>query len=311
MIRQSKRHAPETEIAAPPRKVPLSVRLRIMTGGSINLFGWVFFGFGMIFVWVFGGAAVLNNLVYMSGQLAEAEAGITSIEATNTTVNGTRIHDYYYEFEVDGIVYSGSSEAAGGWRYKVDSTVTVEYSVSNPSRSRIKGVETFRWVGLIAGIFPFFGLIIISFGIRKGIKGTHLLRDGIHTYGKCLSRTARAGRDNSKTQYNFIFQYKALDQKLYKISVQTDKPELFAGEDVQRPEIPADDPDKYAILEPLLYNPQNPDEALLLDDLPGEPRFDERGAVKGMIGGAIFSLLIPGFVILAHTLVFLFVVEIL
>ena len=33
----------------PPRDVPLTVRLQVLFGGFLNQFGWLFFGFGMVF----------------------------------------------------------------------------------------------------------------------------------------------------------------------------------------------------------------------------------------------------------------------
>jgi hypothetical protein len=55
-------------LAAPPRPVPLSVRVVILFGGFMNQFGWLFVGFGLIFVWVFTLRADVTSWFYFRGQ---------------------------------------------------------------------------------------------------------------------------------------------------------------------------------------------------------------------------------------------------
>ena len=40
-------------MGAPPRRVGYLAWLPVLFGGSMNQFGWCFFAFGMIFVWLF------------------------------------------------------------------------------------------------------------------------------------------------------------------------------------------------------------------------------------------------------------------
>ncbi|MHC4335254.1 MAG: hypothetical protein ACYSUP_15040, partial [Planctomycetota bacterium] len=64
-------------LAAPPRPVPLSVRIVILFGGFMNQFGWLFVGFGLIFVWIFTLRADVTSWYYFRGQLAETTATVT------------------------------------------------------------------------------------------------------------------------------------------------------------------------------------------------------------------------------------------
>ena len=52
------RHA---SLSAPPRHVPAPVRWRVRFGGVMNQFGWVFAGFGGVFVWAFAAEADLTT----------------------------------------------------------------------------------------------------------------------------------------------------------------------------------------------------------------------------------------------------------
>ncbi len=163
-------------LTGPPRAVPLSVRLRILLGGFCNQFGSFFFGFGMIFVWVFGGSNALYNLAFFSGNLAITEGTITAIVETNVSINESRIYEYCYSYTVNGDSYQGADRDFGGL-YDPGDTVPVEYPTKETGRSRIKGMSTGSFGLLIAGVFPIVGLAFVTIGIRKGLKGGRLLRD--------------------------------------------------------------------------------------------------------------------------------------
>ena len=44
----------QDRLAIPPRDIPFLLMLRIYFGGVFSQFGWIFFGFGLTFVWAFG-----------------------------------------------------------------------------------------------------------------------------------------------------------------------------------------------------------------------------------------------------------------
>ena len=173
-------------LGGPPRSVPLGVRLKVLLGGFLNQFGWVFFGFGLIFVWAFTLDADLTSWYVFRGELAVAEGTIIESRETNMKVNETRVYEHKYSFiGADGLEYTGACYKTGvGLRS--GQKVTIEYKPDNPETSRIKGMRrgTIGLFGLMPIIFPAIGLCFIVAGIRKGVKA-------------CLLYTSPSPRDRS------------------------------------------------------------------------------------------------------------------
>jgi hypothetical protein len=65
-----------SNLAGPPRSVPLLVRLRVLFGGFDSQFGWACFGFGLIFVWAFTVNADLTSWYRFRGQLDTAQGKV-------------------------------------------------------------------------------------------------------------------------------------------------------------------------------------------------------------------------------------------
>lgn len=68
-----------SRLSSPPRPVPLSTYLRVIFGGVLPQMGWLFFGFGMIFVWPFGGNDLAVALVHFSGPLEYTNGEVTCV----------------------------------------------------------------------------------------------------------------------------------------------------------------------------------------------------------------------------------------
>ena len=118
-------------LTGPPRSVPLAVRLRLLLGGFLNQFGWLFFGFGMIFVWVFVVDQDLTGWYVFRGTLESAEGITTRCEETNATINERPVYAIHYEFNVDDDQYAGVSYSTGK-RMADEKLVTVEFPAGNP-----------------------------------------------------------------------------------------------------------------------------------------------------------------------------------
>jgi hypothetical protein len=52
------------DLALPPRYVPWLVRGQLLFGGFTNQFGWLWLGFSLIFVWLFGLNADLSAVLF-------------------------------------------------------------------------------------------------------------------------------------------------------------------------------------------------------------------------------------------------------
>ncbi|MHC4692645.1 MAG: DUF3592 domain-containing protein [Planctomycetota bacterium] len=280
-------------LARPPRSVPLSVRLRVLFGGFLNQFGWIFFGFGLIFVWAFTLNADLTGWYLFRGQLDTTEG--KTIDCTKTLFNeggskhskGTPVYAIRYAFTAaDGTEYIGLSYVTGK-QFKQGQAVTVEYPQGKPQTSRIKGMrqKPVGLFGIFPAVFPMIGLLFIIGGMRKGIKANRLLTLGEQTTGKLKSKERTNTKVNKKIVYKLTFEFNTLEGMTYEVLVKTH--ETGKLEDQEE--------------EPLLYNPMRPSYAVMLDDLPGNPRINENGNIQaGSAAGTIMLLIIPLATIIGH-----------
>ncbi len=270
--------------SGPPRHVPAGTKLRLLFGGFLNQFGWIFFGFGLIFVWAFTLGADLTGWLVFRGELVTAPGVITAITETNMSVNDRRVYRYDYRFSHDGVDYNGSSYQTGGG-IKDNRTVTVEFPAGSPENSRIQGMRRgmIGLFGLMPVIFPAVGLCFIAGGIRKGVKGIRLLTYGEMAGGLLVDKQATNTKINEQTVYKLTYAFTAIDGQTYEAIAQdheTDKLEDEAAE-------------------PLLYDPMHPSDAVLLDNLPGCPRVDDMGQVV-MKGSALWVLALPLVTVTGH-----------
>ncbi|MEM7654858.1 MAG: hypothetical protein AAF399_01920, partial [Bacteroidota bacterium] len=106
------------QLSSPPRYQSLWSRLVLLNSGGFVVFGWLIFGFGMIFFWVF----FMQSEIIFWGESHEWEqttGTVTNVISTNATEDGTLIFQILFEYEVAGTSYfsdgysSGSNLAAG------------------------------------------------------------------------------------------------------------------------------------------------------------------------------------------------------
>lgn len=281
-------------LAQPPRQVPWLVRSQVLFGGFLNQFGWAFFGFGFIFVWIFGLNADLSGLLAPLRTMETAEGIILRVEETSATVNETPVYAYTYTFRVESLEkeFQGSSYSTGrqfepGW------TVTVEYLVSNPDVSRIQGMRQAifgPWVLCLVLIFPLIGLVFIIIGLRNGFKADRLLAAGQIAWGELKSKEPTGVRVNNQPVYKLTFEFRAEDGGVYEAVAKTHLPHLLEDE----------------VEEQLLYDPRQPTHAVLLDELPGSPDIDELGYIHPTsLRDGLLPLVLPGLTLLVHGTVFL------
>lgn len=291
-------------LSDPQRHVPASVRLKLLLGGGWNRTGWFLLGFGLILVWVFGGTNVLRDVAFFSGGLGVAEGQVASVTRTRVSINEKRVYEYHYTYSVDGISYEGATKGFGG-KYRAKSNAAVEYVLKNHARSRIRNLSTGKIGVLFVAALPLIGVGLMGFGIVKGLRGLRLLRYGKLTNGVLISREATNTSINKRTVYKYTFAFKNDDQQSCEVSAKTHLSGRFSGEHIDGVE----QTQSANIEEPLLYDPHNPEEALLLDDLPGAPRIDSRGQIPGSMSSLVPSLILPAVIIGGHAYWILKVLE--
>jgi hypothetical protein len=280
-------------LAAPPRQVPLSVRIVILFGGFMNQFGWFFVGFGLIFVWTFTSRADVTSWYYFRGPLAETTGTITHIEHSGITEGGSEhsdgppVHAYHYTFIAEGgIKYDGVSYSTARPTGKGEK-VRIEYPVNKPHISRIKGMRRSPTglFGALPVIFPIAGIFLIIPGARKGRRAIRLLKIGEQTTGRLKSKVKTNTEINDCPVYKLTFEFETRHGQTSQATAKTHLVENLE-----------DDHD-----EPLLYDPVEPSNAVMLDNLPALPLINSDGQIRVRSGvSALYCLLVPGAAVIGH-----------
>jgi hypothetical protein len=280
-------------LAGPPRDVPLLVYLRILFGGFLNQVGWLFFGFGLVFVWIFTVNVDLTSWYLFRGQLDTTQGKVLYCEKTkfssggSKNSRGTPVYAIHYAFTgPDGAEYKGLSFNTGR-QFDEGQTVTIEHLQDKPHISRIKGMrrKPMGFFGLSAVALPMIGLFFITAGIKKGLKANRLLALGEQTTGRLKSKEKTNTKVNNKPVYKLTFEFDTPEGMTYEAAAKT--------HDTAKLEDQAK--------EPLLYDTMRPSYAVMLDDLPGNPRIMENGTIKaGPTANTIKVLVIPLAAIIGH-----------
>lgn len=273
------------QFAPPPRRVPISLQLANVFNG-VSQFGWIFFGFGMIFFWVFVGHADFSVITFR-GDIVETTGKVVRVEETGASENEETVMANHYEYSVAGQRLSGTSYTTGS-AAAAGEDVTVEFVEGNPLRSRIAGMRRAQfgpWISFVA-IFPLVGLIILYFAMKSGWRRARLLRNGLLATGKLIGKEATNMTVNDRRVYELTFEFRARDGRRCEAKARTS--------DTSRLE------DDHA--EPLLYDPEDPSKAYLLDEVPGRPEIDGTGELVGKPARAAFALALPALVIAGHIL---------
>ena len=285
------------QLAQPPRSVPWLVRSQVLFGGFLSQFGWLFFGFGFIFVWIFGLNADLGGTLFSWRGVATTEGITVNVEPTNATVNDTPVYAYTYSFRVEsletefqGVSYTTGQQFESGW------TVTVEYLKSNPNVSRIHGTRQAMfgpWVLCLVFLFPLIGLVFVVFGLSGGIKANRLLAQGKVTQGVLKSKEPTSTRVNNRPVYKLTFEFRADDGGIYEVVSKTHLLQLLEDEAEEQ----------------LVYDPRHPAHAVMMDNLPGSPDIDEMGFIHSTsFTSGVLPLILPGLTMFVHGTVFLLVI---
>jgi hypothetical protein len=96
-------------------------------------------------------------------------------------------------------------------------------------------------------------------GFNKSFKSLKLLKDGKIGYGKLMSKEATNTKINNRIVYKMIFEFQTQEKQIYKAIAHTNMPELLEDEH----------------LEQVLYLPEQPTYAMMLDEMTGSPRLDK------------------------------------
>lgn len=187
---------------------------------------------------------------------ARAQGTVIEVKETGSSENESQIYQYDYSFiTASGASMSGSSYASGNYELAAGDTVAIDYVQNDPVYSSISGMRngTFPpWVALVVLIFPLTGIIMSVVSFRRGKKHLYLATNGLMTYGKVTGMEPTNVKINNQTVYKVFFEFNAPESGLQSAFVKTHKPMKLRDEETER----------------LVYDPNNPSQAVLVDALP-------------------------------------------
>jgi hypothetical protein len=254
-------------LALPPRHVPLGVRLRVLFGGPMQQFGWLFFGFGLAFVWAFAFNSDVGALVRPFVPVASAVGSVIDVTETNASENDSMIYAVSYQFAApDGKSYNGTSYTTG-LMYAPGDRAPVEFAIRRPQDSHLKGARRamFGPAALLSALFPAIGLVFVTIGMWDGVKANQLLRSGRLALARLRTAEGTNASVNNRQVVRLVFEFVAHDGTPHAVEVRTSLPDPLQDE----------------AEEIVLFDPGDPDYAVMLDGLPGPPHLTSAGELEG------------------------------
>lgn len=236
------------------RPLAAGIRRALFFSAPLAWIGVIFTLFGCVMLAVFASASDFRSAFVFSDSDPRTTGELIARHATHSSANKRRIHEYVYHYQVDGRRYEGRSfdtdnGAAAG------AAVTVQYAARDPASSRLEGMGLAPFgmhVALLVAVFPAIGLGMLYFAVRRYRKYSYLVQHGVLTTGKVVRKEPTNTKINQQTVYRVFFQYKSGDGVLREAWVSTHQTDRL-GDERQ---------------EPLVYDPERPDEAVLLDAMP-------------------------------------------
>ncbi|MEE9311807.1 MAG: hypothetical protein V3V10_05270 [Planctomycetota bacterium] len=269
------------------KSAPMTTRLSVLFGGFILSFGAVFFTFGMIFVWVFGSTMNINGPRLWLGETTTAPSEIFDTFSTNTSVNERTVIGYKYRFtthdgqQFEGEAYSSTDTAQGN----------VEYLVSDPAINQMLDYRSSTmppWIILLIAIFPGIGATMMYFGFRANRRKLKAFNNSKLARGLLVSKDPTNTRINNQTVNKYTFEFIDESGNTHQAIVKTHRGHSIEDEVEER----------------IVYNADNPEHSVLVDNLPGKPEVSEDGTVGGVNPARVLvRMILPVGGIVVHVLV--------
>lgn len=281
-------HNRTLDLGHPPRHVPLGTQLMLLFGGMLHLFGWVFFGAGMLFVMLFGVPQWITAQVVTIGPSATVTGTVQEVHETGASENEATVMAYTIAYNTP----SGPQTATNyGFGYlEPGAEVAVIYPTAFPHRGVATELRATMFDGfvLFTLIFPVLGLTFLVVQFRKGAHAIRLLREGVATSGLLTDTSPTGTTINNVPVMALTYEYQVGPQT-YQVKakvLQTQMQHLMdeTGPDGQPREL-------------LLYHPHYPEKAQVVDELSKEARFDRGRIVPSPAGRLVRNLFLPVLVV--------------
>ncbi len=273
-------------LAPPPRVVPLLVRVNALFGGGLAVVGWGLLLFSTPFFWMFAMNAELLAPIVLRATAAKSDGRITATESTGASEGKRPIYRVQYTYQVPaGSLRAGTSYVTGSVP-GVGTELPVEYVPSWPSFSRMAGMRRgmFGPGAMMVVLFPAIAAGLVAFSLRSGRRWLRLLRDGRSAEASFVSEQPTNVRINGRVVQELTFEYLGPDGLRRTFTQRTTDPGELKDE--RR--------------ETVLFLPDEPDTARLVDALPAVAVADERGEIAVGQGLGVALLVLPLLVVLAN-----------
>ncbi len=261
------------------RNIPLFTSIHIILGRGLTTLGFCLFGFLMVFAWGFGGSADTSFWHFSGAQVTTTTGQIVEVVETNMSINDESVWANVYKYQ-DGLGHEHVNDAfTTGRPAKLNGAVTVEYVTDAPEHGRIPGMrsaEFSQWM-LLAFALPFIGVSLVALGLRRGIQDYQILKVGEMVKAKLIDKARTGSEINDQPVYKLTFEFSTKRSKKYTKVLKTHLTEKFEDEPFER----------------IFYNPENPDMAVLVDDLAGSPTVGDDGELLGSGGLPLKPILWP------------------
>lgn len=207
------------------RPVPLTLCLQALFGSSVCQFGWLYFGIGLFFFWIFAGRSEVFAIWKFHGLLATTTGVITAVHDTKASESDGRIYALDYAFMPPGseVRFTGTSYVTGE-PYHYNGKVTVEYRANSPQVSRIHGLRTaeFGWPVIFVAIFPAVGLALLLWRFFTGLRALQLLKYGVSAPATLVSvQYTNVYAHRQGRIYRLTFEFTAGNGQRYTASCKT------------------------------------------------------------------------------------------
>lgn len=241
-----------------PRFLPLSIKLSVNFISVYFLLGFIFSLSGS-FILLMNREGNYNSSFYLESSLEKTVAVIYEVSSTHSSENKQKIYRYNYHFtdskekEYEGVSYETDMGLSQG------DQKDVFYKSTDPNISYLSGMRSSLfpiWVMLLMLIFPIVGLSFLLFHFKRARRYLKILKHGLLTSGKVVSKTATSTKINNQLVYLVTFEFTDKQKQTIRAQLKTHIPHVL--EDEQK--------------EPVVYIPEAPTEAIMLDALPGNVR---------------------------------------
>jgi len=278
-------------LALPPRRVPLSVVIKVLFGGVRSQLGWGIALAGVLVSWIFVLNSEFTTPIFFRGQVLSAAGRVTGIDKTSFSEGGSRrrssehpIYAIHYSYQAEGgesrtgVSYKATSHGSGP--PKIGPEVIVEYPAGRPDISRIEGLrrKPFPWFVGFVGVVPVIGFGLGLYGFASGLGDLGLLSRGHPTTARLLNKRRTGSSVNKQSVWAMTFEYTTIEGETFETVVKTHLNENLEDDAEER----------------LIYNPGRPGQAVLVDNLPGQPQIDSMGNILPVSGlAATVTLALP------------------